>query len=72
MTCIKKWVLSEPLVDPIDAHDILTTNKKFYDIDLEKVTKAELEFNSNFEMDVEVDGVIHGFVTWFDCFFSHG
>ena len=39
MTCIKKWVLSEPLVDPIDSQYILTTNKKFYDIDLEKVTK---------------------------------
>jgi hypothetical protein len=37
MTCIKKWVLSEPLVDPIDAHDVLTNNKLFYDIDLEKV-----------------------------------
>jgi len=37
MTCIKKWVLSEPLVDPIESHDILTTSKKFYDVDLEKV-----------------------------------
>lgn len=34
MTCIKKWVLSEPLVDPIDCQDILTANKKFYDINL--------------------------------------
>lgn len=39
MTCIKKWVLSEPLVDPIDSQDILTTNKKFYDVNLEKVSK---------------------------------
>lgn len=37
MTCIKKWILSEPLVDPIESNDILTTSKKFYDIDLEKV-----------------------------------
>lgn len=37
MTCIKKWVLSEPLVDPIESHDILTSSKKFYDVDLEKV-----------------------------------
>lgn len=37
MKCIKKWVLSEPLIDPIDSHDIVTTSKKFYDIDLEKV-----------------------------------
>lgn len=37
MTCIKKWILSEPLVDPIDSQDILTTSKKFYDVNLEKV-----------------------------------
>lgn len=57
MTCMKKWVLSEPVVDPIDSHDILTTSKKFYDINLEKVNmsfiqvkKEELEFNSDFEL----------------------
>ena len=37
MTCIKPWILSEPLVDPIDSQDILTTSKKFYDVNLEKV-----------------------------------
>jgi hypothetical protein len=31
-----------------------------------------LEFNSDFALNVETDGVIHGFVTWFDCLFSHG
>lgn len=80
MTCIKKWILSEPLVDPIDSQDILTTSKKFYDVNLEKVkicfkiqiTKEDLEFNSDFVLNVETDGVIHGFVTWFDCLFTHG
>jgi len=23
-------------------------------------------------LNVETDGVIHGFVTWFDCLFTHG
>lgn len=38
MKCMKKWVLSEPLVDQINHEDILSTSAKFYDIDLEKVT----------------------------------
>ncbi len=37
MKCIQKWVLSEPIVDPIDQNDILTTNCKIYDIDLKTV-----------------------------------
>lgn len=39
MKCIKKWILSEPLVDPIDSKDILTTHDKYYEIDLKAVTK---------------------------------
>lgn len=72
MKCIKQWVLSEPLIDPINCQDIITTNKKFYDINLETVKKEELDFNSDFTLKVEADGVIHGFVTWFDTAFSHG
>lgn len=34
MKCMKKWVLSEPIVDPIDHQNILTNYSKFYDIDL--------------------------------------
>ena len=52
MKCMKKWVLSEPIVDPIDHQDILTNSFKFYDVDLEKVTVAELDFNSTFRLKV--------------------
>jgi hypothetical protein len=38
MKCMKKWVLSEPIVDPISQEDILSDCAKFYDIDLEKVS----------------------------------
>jgi protein arginine N-methyltransferase 1 len=72
MKCMRKWVLSEPLVDPIDHQNILTNSCKFYDINLETVTLKELEFASEFAVKIEVDGMIHGFVSWFDCDFSHG
>jgi protein arginine N-methyltransferase 1 len=72
MKCMKKWVLSEPIVDPIDHQDILTNSAKFYDIDLEKVSLSELDFNSEVTLQIEIEGIIHGFVSWFDCFFSHG
>lgn len=72
MKCMKKWVLSEPIVDPIDHQDILSNTMKFYDIDLEKILVADLDFNSMFNIKIEIDGWIHGFVSWFDCDFSHG
>jgi len=33
---------------------------------------GELDFNSMFKLTAEIDGLIHGFVSWFDCDFSHG
>ena len=38
MKCMKKWILAEPIVDPISHEDILSNSEKFLDIDLEKVT----------------------------------
>ena len=36
------------------------------------MTKAELDFESTFELTVEMEGGLYGFVTWFDCDFRHG
>lgn len=38
MKCMKKWVLSEPIIDPINKDDILSETVSFHEIDLEKVT----------------------------------
>jgi protein arginine N-methyltransferase 1 len=69
---MKKWVLSEPIVDPINSQDILSNSQMFYDIDLEKVSLQELDFVSEFKLEIEVDGKMHGIVSWFDCYFDHG
>ena len=72
MKCIKKWVLSEPLVDTIDSRDILSDTCEFHQIDLKTVEKKELDYFKNFTLNVQQRGKVFGFVTWFDCFFSHG
>ena len=48
MKCMKKWVLSEPIVDPINHQDILSDHDKFYDIDLETVELKDLDFERDF------------------------
>ena len=72
MKCIKKWVISEPTVDPIDSNDILTDTVKFFDIDIKTVQVKDLDFMRNFSLRVNNKGPIYGFVTWFDCYFSKG
>lgn len=39
MKCVKKWVLSEPLVDPINSEDILSNSYNYHEIDLHTVKK---------------------------------
>lgn len=72
MKCIKKWVLSEPLVDPIDSKDILSNTCDYHRIDLKTVTKKELDYLKEFKIRIDHDGKVFGYVTWFDCEFSHG
>ena len=72
MKCIRKWILSEPLIDPIDHHDILSNAHKFYEIDLKTVTKEQLNFDNQIHLKMELEGKIYGFVSWFDCLFSFG
>jgi hypothetical protein len=67
MKCIKKWVLSEPLVDPIDHKDILSNTCTYYEIDLKTVTKKDLDYTRNFKLKIDYEGKVYGFVTWFDC-----
>ena len=72
MKCMKKWVLSEPIVDPIDKDDLLSESAKFLDIDLETVTLPQLDFEEQFQLNIDTQGGLYGFATWFDCDFSHG
>ena len=72
MKCIKKWVKSEPVVDPIDSNNILTDSCKFYELDAKTVTIPNLDFTANFSLNVEASGPFYGFVAWFDCDFSKG
>lgn len=72
MKCIKKWVLSQPLVDPIDSKDILTNTYRYWEVDLKTVKKEDLDYTRNFNLTVDLDGKVYGFVTWFDCEFSKG
>lgn len=39
---------------------------------MKTVKIADLEFKTNFTVKGEDEGNIYGFVTWFDCYFSHG
>lgn len=41
------------------------------DIDLYTVKKEDLDFTAEFKIKVTRDDYVHGYIAWFDTFFSH-
>lgn len=70
MNAIKEVALREPLVDVVEAESIATTPFVFKEIDITKVTKAELAFVSDFKLVAKRSDYIHAFLGYFDITFS--
>ncbi|CAG2176794.1 unnamed protein product [Oppiella nova] len=70
MSCIRKIAIAEPLVDVVDAKQVVTTNCLIKEVDLYTVTTADLIFKSNFHLSVRRDDYIQAFVTYFNIEFS--
>lgn len=71
MSCIRSTAMMEPLVDTVDANQIVTkvSHVKMVDIDVATVEDVAT-FKQDFEMVVERDDYIHALVAYFDVWFS--
>jgi len=70
MSCIKKIALLEPLVDVCDPKQIISDACCVLDIDLYKVTKEQLDFASDFELNIKRNDYCHALVAYFNVEFS--
>lgn len=70
MSCIKDLAISEPLVDNVDAKQIVTGHYLVKEVDLLKVKKEDLTFEVPFKLDVKKDEYIHAFMTYFNVDFT--
>ena len=64
MSCIKNWVLKEPIVDIVEKEAINSTSFKVLDINLLTVKLNELNFESKFELKITRNDYIHGVIGW--------
>jgi protein arginine N-methyltransferase 1 len=70
MSCLKEEAIKEPLVDVVHAKSLVTDCQRVLEIDLYKVTQDELNFESDFELQVRCDDYVHALVAYFDVEFS--
>ena len=70
MSPIKKIALKEPVVDVVDSKAIVTNSVPILSLDILTCTKADLDFESTFQLNVERNDYIHGLVAYFECAFT--
>lgn len=59
----------EPLVDTVDNNALITTPSKFFEFDINTVTKEELVFHRDFELEAIDNDLCHAYVVWWDAIF---
>lgn len=71
MSCFKKTVIAEPIIDTCPKKLVNSSHCKIFDIDLMTVKKEELDFSSAFEVTFwKNHSNFSGLVGWFDTEFS--
>ncbi len=70
MSCVKKQVLHEPLVDTFDSRLVNSNACCILDIDLKTVTIEQLQFANQYSLKVSKKDTVHALASWFDTFFS--
>ena len=72
MSVLKEAVITEPLVDNVEASAICTDVALVHRINLETVERANTHFVSGFRLRAVRKDTVHALAAWFEVEFSHG
>uniref|UniRef100_A0A0E0ERB6 Protein arginine N-methyltransferase 1 n=1 Tax=Oryza meridionalis TaxID=40149 RepID=A0A0E0ERB6_9ORYZ len=70
MRCIKKQAMMEPLVDTVDANQIVTNCQLLKTMDISKMTPGDASFTVPFKLVAERNDYIHALVAYFNVSFT--
>jgi protein arginine N-methyltransferase 1 len=59
----------EPLVDTVNNNSLITDAYKYFEFDINTVTKEGLEYTREFELKPLTNELCHAFIVWWDCEF---
>ncbi|CAF0869780.1 unnamed protein product [Adineta ricciae] len=70
MSCLKNYVMREPLIDTVDKRQICTDHFALKTYDLKTMTADDIDMDVKFQLRAVRDDYIHAFVTYFVVEFS--
>lgn len=71
MSCLTPTVLREPLVEPVEGRNVMTSSSKILELNLCTMKPSDVEFSSEYRLKTRYDDKIHALVVWWDCYFSN-
>lgn len=71
MSCLTPTVMKEPLVDTVNQQMIMSDACKILDLDLVNCKKSDVNFASQYSLNMKYTDRVHGLVAWFDTPFSN-
>ena len=72
MSSIKAWAMLEPLVDVVSRNQINTDAATILDIDIKTVKVSDLDFASEYRLNVRREDRVHALTAWFEVYFTKG
>jgi hypothetical protein len=66
MSCIKDWVLTEPIVDLVDPSVVVTDTFKLREFGLEHLKQEDIDFSLQYELSAMDTIKAHAVVVWFE------
>jgi len=70
MSCIRNVALQEPLVDVVDRNQVVANSCLLKEIDIQTCTKADIPFDSPFQLTLKRNDYVQALVTFFNIEFS--
>ncbi|XP_018021038.2 protein arginine N-methyltransferase 1 [Hyalella azteca] len=70
MSCIRTVAMTEPLVDVVEAKQVVTNSCLVKEVDLYTVKKEDLAFKSPFHLQVRRNDYVHALITYFNIEFT--
>uniref|UniRef100_A0A2P2HWJ2 type I protein arginine methyltransferase n=1 Tax=Hirondellea gigas TaxID=1518452 RepID=A0A2P2HWJ2_9CRUS len=70
MSCIRQVAMTEPLVDVVEAKQVVTNSCLIKEVDLYSVKKEDLAFNSPFVLQIRRNDYVHALITYFNIEFT--
>jgi len=70
MSAIRRVALTEPLVDTVDRNQVVANSCLVKEIDIQTCTKEDVNFESNFMLQIKRNDYVHALVAFFNIEFT--